>query len=261
MLASMEPARRTMSGKTGKGGSRTYHYAPLEEIIPLATAAALKYHFPFVQRIVLLDDGNQKLSTIVFDEFSGDEVNRAEGVIPTSITHTDENGIEYRKSLGPQDIGTWITYQRRYTLGAAYCIITEEDDDAEKTQKRYEQQSSRRGRSASSSNGATQEIQLTPGTHTVQPVNVRLARKTQKWTLWVIKCEEGTVATYSSTVADLCNSAAKKHEPIVLTVEQRQGYTAASPPPRGRGLKLIDEDIGELSHASPPPRGRGLKRG
>ena len=250
MLGSLEPARRTMSGKTGRGGSRTYHYAPLEEIIPLATAAAQKYHFPFVQQIVLLDDGNQKLSTVVFDEFSGDEVTRAEGIIPTSMVQTDDHGVEHRKSLGPQDIGTWITYLRRYTLGAAYCIITEEDDDAEKTQKQYERQSSRR-ENTGSSNRATQEIQLTPGVHTVQPVDVHLKRQTQNWTLWVIMCEGGSVATFSSTVADLCDGAAKSRRPVVLTVEQRRGgYTAAT-----KAELVTAADAVQAEDAAPDPAG------
>ena len=250
MLASLEPARRTQSGKTGKGGSRTYHYAPLEEVLPLATTAAREYHFPFVQRMILLDGGDQKLSTVVFDEFTGDEMTRAEGIIPTSIMYTGENGLEYRKSLGPQDIGAWITYQRRYTLGTAYGIITEEDEDGATAQKQYERQSSRRGNSGPS-NGATQEVRLTPGVHTVHPVGVRLARKTQKWTLWIIECDQGTVATFSSTVADLCNGAAKSHRPVALTVEPRRGgHTAAI-----KAELVTVADAGQAEDAAPDPAG------
>jgi len=211
MIRGLEPARAQAVGQIQ---NRKYRYATLVEVMRVATEALQRHGFALLQGIAALEGGGHQVETRVVDAETGELMTEAVIHIPGGI--------------GPQELGSWITYARRYSIGTCCGLVVEEDDDAASAQAAHEQRSGGGGRPAGARNGAAQEVRIPVGVHRVRPVTVREAKRTDRWTLWVITCEEGEAATFSETVADLCASAAKRGATVELTIEERKGRLHAA---------------------------------
>lgn len=101
-------------GHVGKNGSRAYKYASLKACEEVVREACKAQDISFAYGIDCSDDGIWYVRTLISD---GKEKLWANPV-PIKIDGT------------AQDIGSWITYARRYSLCATFAIVGEEDDDA-----------------------------------------------------------------------------------------------------------------------------------
>lgn len=97
--------------KTKSGGSYTFKYAPLPTIISTIQPLLAKNGLSFSQKV-------------------------KDGEIITTIAHKSGQTIEspipfpLPAGLGAQEVGSWVTYMRRYGLVTAFGLVAEEDDDA-----------------------------------------------------------------------------------------------------------------------------------
>lgn len=101
---------KTVSVKTSKGGSYSFDYAPLDKIIEQATPHLSKHGLAVTQWI---EDGG-KVTTILLHE-SGQYISGDITVKP--VTNR------------PQDLGSAITYARRYSYSSVLGIAADDDDD------------------------------------------------------------------------------------------------------------------------------------
>lgn len=102
---------KTVNVSTSKGGSYNFTYAPLDAIIEQATPHLTKHGLAVTQWI---EDGG-KVTTMLLHE-SGQFISGDVTIQP--VTNR------------PQDLGSAITYARRYSYSSVLGIAAEEDDDA-----------------------------------------------------------------------------------------------------------------------------------
>lgn len=100
--------------QTKTGGSYTFSYAPLDEIIS-AVRPVLTKHGLAVSQLLANVSGQPALKTVLMHE--GGEILQESCPLPM-------NG-----SLSAQEFGSLVTYFRRYALVTVLGIATEEDDD------------------------------------------------------------------------------------------------------------------------------------
>jgi ERF superfamily len=107
------PRSRTVTVKTRTGGKYTFSYAPLDAILAACRPVLSKYGLAVSQ---LLEDSSRGTS------------------IRTELRHADGAVIGSSFPLprvpeSPQELGSLLTYLRRYAIVALLGIATEEDDD------------------------------------------------------------------------------------------------------------------------------------
>lgn len=109
------PRNKTVLVRTKTGGTYTFKYAPLDTILA-------------VLRPVLAANG---LAVVQDTEWSNTEL-----AVATTITHESGEFVtlgtmrgKTEHLTGPQELGSLITYLRRYSLTTALCLATEDDDD------------------------------------------------------------------------------------------------------------------------------------
>lgn len=100
--------------QTKTGGSYTFSYAPLDEILSTVRPVLTKNGLA-VSQLLANVNGQPALKTVLLHE--GGEVLQDTCPLPT-------NG-----SLSAQEFGSLVTYFRRYALVTVLGIATEEDDD------------------------------------------------------------------------------------------------------------------------------------
>jgi hypothetical protein len=106
---------RKVKVKTRTGGAYEFSYAPLNAILA-ATRPILAKHG------LALSQGLRAFGESI--------------VLRTTLTHSgggalsDEWPLPFREGMSPQEIGSLLTYARRYALSAMLGIASEEDDDA-----------------------------------------------------------------------------------------------------------------------------------
>lgn len=131
-------------------GART-RYADLaevsSEVLPLLGAHGLS----FSARPTLLDDGRFVLAYALRHETGGEDT----GMYPLP------------QNAGPQDLGSALTYARRYTLMAVTGVAPDDDDDGHAAQTAHDRQQQQRP--APVSNGRQKPAQR-PATLAVPPV-------------------------------------------------------------------------------------------
>lgn len=113
--------------ETANAGSRTYKYLNLATLLKNIKPIFEKHGLAFTQRITFGDpgDGRQTLGTvetIIFDDT--DQMTVCE--YPFFITGD------------PQQVGSAITYARRYSLTAILGIFPDKDDDGSYARQQYE---------------------------------------------------------------------------------------------------------------------------
>jgi hypothetical protein len=104
--------RHTATVPTKTGGSYSYKYSTLDELID-AIRPAFRYGLSFIQPIVQ-GDHSIGVSTVILHA-SGESYDTGAVLLPCGDT--------------PQSMGSALTYARRYSLGAAFGIAAEDDDD------------------------------------------------------------------------------------------------------------------------------------
>lgn len=101
---------RKVMVRTKSGGSYEFTYAPLDTILACITPALASHGISLTQDI---RDG--KVWTIL----SMGLAEKALAPVPTGI----------KDGMGPQEVGSCLTYAQRYSLKVALVLATEEDDD------------------------------------------------------------------------------------------------------------------------------------
>jgi hypothetical protein len=113
------PRERTVQIKTQGGGTYSYSYAPLDVILAAVRPVLARHGLSLIQR---LDDENGRPA------------------IRTEIRHAEGGKISASFLIGdrppnPQQLGSLLTYLRRYTIQAMLGIAPEEDDDGQAAAK------------------------------------------------------------------------------------------------------------------------------
>ena len=110
------PKTSTAKVPTKSGGSYTYTYAPLPEILD-AVRPVLQKHGLAISQDVVGQDGYVGVNTVLVHE-SGERLHAGPVMLPATEA---------------QQAGAIVTYLRRYALCAILGIAADEDDDASKT--------------------------------------------------------------------------------------------------------------------------------
>lgn len=114
--AEFKPIKRTkevkVAGKDGRPGY-SFWYAPLEEVLDACLPALNKYGIVFTQDLVS-KGGRRYLITALHHE---------SGASKSSV-------LELPAAVRPQEIGSALTFMKRYAASAAFGVNSEDDDDA-----------------------------------------------------------------------------------------------------------------------------------
>lgn len=106
------PKTKTATIPTKGGGGYKYQYADLADIMTAAGPLLAKHGLAFTTMPRILDNGRMILDAKLIHE--------SDGVISGSLPIMDGS---------PQQIGSALTYMRRYLLGCLTGIVTDDDDD------------------------------------------------------------------------------------------------------------------------------------
>jgi hypothetical protein len=106
---------RKVTVKTKDGRSYEFAYAPLEKVFAAIRSPLAENELALVQVLDMGSDGEPLLRTTLIHS-SGEEIS---GAWPLEL-----------RGLTPQQIGSALTYARRYAVQALLGVSAEEDDDA-----------------------------------------------------------------------------------------------------------------------------------
>lgn len=101
--------------REGSTGGRAYKYADLEDILDVITPILNKYHL-FFQHTSSFADGAHLYTTKLVD-------------VESDLILTDIRPMPI--GVGPQEMGKWETYWRRYAITGLLGLCGEEDTDAQ----------------------------------------------------------------------------------------------------------------------------------
>lgn len=116
-----------VTDETAQAGNRTYKYLNLATILKTIKPVFEKHGLAFSQRVIFSNEGEArqvigKVETIIFD----DKDLMVACSYPFFVTGD------------PQQVGSAITYARRYSLYAVLGIFPDKDDDGAYAKQRYE---------------------------------------------------------------------------------------------------------------------------
>ena len=116
-----------VTDETAQAGNRTYKYLNLATILKTIKPVFEKHGLTFSQRVTFTNEGEARqvigtVETIIFD----DEDLMVACSYPFFVTGD------------PQQVGSAITYARRYSLYAVLGIFPDKDDDGAYAKQRYE---------------------------------------------------------------------------------------------------------------------------
>lgn len=116
-----------VTDETAQAGNRTYKYLNLATILKTIKPVFEKHGLAFSQRVTFTNEGEARqvigtVETIIFD----DEEEMVACSYPFFVTGD------------PQQVGSAITYARRYSLYAVLGIFPDKDDDGAYARQRYE---------------------------------------------------------------------------------------------------------------------------
>jgi len=224
--AEIPAIRRSATAKiqTKSGGSFSYAYATLEDVLAAAVPALAKHGLALTQPLVARDDGGVIVATEVRDPAG--QTLRAEVPVPPQGD--------------PQRLGAWVTYARRYTLAALLAIATDEDGDAAGVAQPAARTAPADGKTkAPDDDGDSSETISWVGI-----VNVELAREGTKkdgtpWKMWTLELSDGRkVTTFSSTVADTASNLIGSGKLVDIELVHRGRYTNAA------RIQVVGDDDG-----------------
>lgn len=178
------------------GADYSYDYAPLDEVLRAVRPALSKHGIAIMQ----------------FPQTKANAV-----LVRTMLGHKSGQWMRNDLVVGcnstdAKDIGSAITYARRYALMALLGIAPDHDDDGgteEVTQRRREP--------------ASQPQQQKPaGAERCLVQTVRPFQRGQK-TVWCAKTTTGDVWMDDETLKNVAEAAARAEQPVVIHTEQRKG--------------------------------------
>lgn len=115
-----------VTDETAQAGNRTYKYLNLATILKTIKPVFEKHGLGFSQRVTFSNEGERQVigtvETIIFD----DKEQMVACSYPFFVTGD------------PQQVGSAITYARRYSLYAVLGIFPDKDDDGAYAKQRYE---------------------------------------------------------------------------------------------------------------------------
>ena len=116
-----------VTDETAQAGKKTYKYLNLATILKTIKPVFEKHGLAFSQRVTFENTGEARqvigtVETIIFD----DKEQMAACSYPFFVTGD------------PQQVGSAITYARRYSLYAVLCIFPDKDDDGAYAKQRYD---------------------------------------------------------------------------------------------------------------------------
>lgn len=200
---------RTVQVRTKQGGTYEFAYATLDAILDHARPILAENEIALLQGVQSVQ-GAIAISSLL-GHVSGEWV---------------ESVVRFPSPTGPQEIGSLITYGRRYTLTGLLGIAAEEDDDA----------------NSAAGNAATTKRQEAPGDTRVErdpiPAGIpawqgKLVRMTSKGfkkkdgsdgTRWTFHGADGeSFNTFSGSIARLVKESGKDAEFQIVYSESKYG--------------------------------------
>lgn len=118
-------ATRTATVVMTAGGQYSYKYADLSDVLQSARDALSNNGLAVLQTY----EASDPLLLVTTLCHSSGEWMRSILPVRTQKTATDKSGRVYVQEMKPQDIGSSMTFMRRYALSALIGIAAEEDDD------------------------------------------------------------------------------------------------------------------------------------
>lgn len=116
-----------VTDETAQAGNRTYKYLNLATILKTIKPVFEKYGLAFSQRVTFDNAG---------------EARQVIGTVETIIFDSEEQMVAcsypFFVTGDPQQVGSAITYARRYSLYAVLGIFPDKDDDGAYAKQRYE---------------------------------------------------------------------------------------------------------------------------
>ena len=116
-----------VTDETAQAGSRTYKYLNLATILKTIKPVFEKYGLAFSQRVTFDNTG---------------ETRQVIGTVETIIFDNEEQMVAcsypFFVTGDPQQVGSAITYARRYSLYAVLGIFPDKDDDGAYAKQRYD---------------------------------------------------------------------------------------------------------------------------
>jgi ERF superfamily len=112
---------RTATVPTKTGGSYTYHYADLSDLVDAVMGPLGDQGLVVTQRMEISEGGGTLLLVTELLHVSGENLR--------SVYPLPDPGTQR-----PQEFGSALTYSRRYALSALLGVAAEEDDDAQAAQ-------------------------------------------------------------------------------------------------------------------------------
>lgn len=116
-----------VTDETAQAGNRTYKYLNLATILKTIKPVFEKYGLAFSQRVTFDNTG---------------EARQVIGTVETIIFDNEEQMVAcsypFFVTGDPQQVGSAITYARRYSLYAVLGIFPDKDDDGAYAKQRYE---------------------------------------------------------------------------------------------------------------------------
>jgi len=168
-----------------------YKYITLDSILKEVAPVLHKFGLTITFSTSLLDGGWHNVSC---------DIEGPDGSVKST-------SLAFPPQHDAQGLGSFRTYLARYNANSILALSLEEDDDGDKT---IGNKADPKQKSPSKKHDSKD---VPAGDHVVTPTLCNVAKEGDKWKLWVIKCEEGDLATFSSTVAgvaDECIEAKSK---------------------------------------------------
>ncbi len=140
---------KTATVPTKNGGSYRYTYAGLADVIEAAAPVMDRHGLAFSTAPRLTDAGGYELRGVLLHK-SGET---SDGALPI-------------RGNSPQELGSAITYARRYLFGCLTGVVTDDDDDgqiAEEAAKRSQRKARQPQEAPQEATGGTRRMSRSPG--------------------------------------------------------------------------------------------------
>lgn len=118
------PFDNKVSVRMRRGGSYNFKYASLKSIRSVCRPLLVKHGLSVTQVFTL--SGNMPCLVTMLMHASGQYIS---GSMPLYITPAGASTDEEPEMMNPQEIGSYITYMRRYAYTAILGLVSDEDDD------------------------------------------------------------------------------------------------------------------------------------
>ena len=174
-----------------------YQYITLDSILREVMPVLNKFGLTMNFSTTLLDEGWHNVTA---------EIEGPDGSVKST-------SLAFPAQHDAQGLGSWRTYCARYNANSILALSLEEDDDGDAS---IGNQADPQQKAPSKKHDSKD---LPAGDHEVTPTICNLAKDGGSWKLYVIKCEEGDISTFSSTVAGVADECIKEQAKMKVRVE------------------------------------------